>query len=98
MMKQHITQEQFNELSPAHAAYVKLWQAGSTLLPTIGQMIAFIDEHTQGMGWWNIERAGGKRAWRLQSKYGDFDDDGKQELCDALWDGVKLLLEIVTTP
>lgn len=98
-MKQRITQFQFEELSgPAQLHYVawaftKCQETGdhTTAYRSIGHLIQFLDEHITS--WWRIERSSTKDAWRVQAEYINFDDEGSPELCDALWDAVKMILE-----
>ena len=107
-MKQRITQEQLDSLLPtAKQRYAKWcdpqddldwpWSSdgvirkGKLPLLTIGQMIQFLDGYINE-GWWHIERPSARDAWRVQTKYGDFEED-VPELCDALWEAVTAILE-----
>jgi hypothetical protein len=109
-MKQEITQEQFEELSPEQATNYLTWlhkksdvvsepsllvliYKGTIAPPgrSIGQLIWFLDEHITGE-WWNIEREGSKKGWRVQAKYTVFDENDMPELIDMLWEAVKTVL------
>lgn len=64
-------------------------------LLSIGQMIEFLDEH--GMyDIHNVSRDVRGRVWKIQMKsdqfYGDSNFEGYFELCDALWQAVKEIL------
>lgn len=105
-MKKHITEDQWNEISekqqelfvkvvePKEIGYVGrgvCGECGNTLTPSIGQMIEFLDEQK-----W-------KGCLALGHYVGGWvvgDDDHylvkswkKEELCDALWEAVKEVLE-----
>jgi hypothetical protein len=94
-MKQYITSEQYNELSDEAKQKFVVWHLTqpieATAYRSIGHLIWFLDEHITG--WWKIERSSTKDAWRVQAEYVNFDDEGGPELCDALWDAVKMILE-----
>ena len=53
-----------------------------------GQMIEMLDEKLP-YGWYHIERDSERTAFRINHKYEEFDEDGKPELCDSLWQVVK---------
>lgn len=99
-MKQCLTYEQLKELSvSAQQKYTdwhlaKGYETGS--LRTIGVLIWFLDEHLSG--WWKIERSSTKDAWRIQAEHNTFNDEGYPELCDALWEVVKTILESKEQP
>ena len=96
-MKQHITQEQLNELSIE--AYSKLgdWLSKGEqfktrdLLLCIGQMVEFLEEefNTTMSSW---------QTWTVTLDQGKFNKTEKRfvatELCDALWEATKEVLEI----
>jgi len=93
-MKQQITQEQFEQLTPAQrVAYIE-WtlKQGDPAhsYRTIGDLIHFIDEHFH-VGWWHVERSELRDAWRVHAKYNEGPE--QPELIDALWEAVKALLE-----
>lgn len=90
-MKQRITVEQFNQLSKIGKeklrqyfdARFKTTREAMYLLdfPTIGQMIEFLDEHKKG-SWINV--------------FVDWDMEqiqNQNNVCDALWEAVKEILE-----
>ena len=97
-MKQHITIEQWNELPPSGQVKIrKLWRNNGqevNLLGVndinIGQMIEFLDEQNENFD--VIYRY--KGGWEVGSK--DHNDilafSDKEELCDALWEAVKEVL------
>lgn len=60
-------------------------------LLSIGQMIEFLDEHTEGN--YQIQRNGERDGWRLNSDDISFNEKGSKELCDSLWEAVKEVLE-----
>jgi hypothetical protein len=107
-MKQQITQEQYEELpddarmkwitwtmSKGAWAQTKKGPPSNSMetYRSIGYLIQFIDEHIRDSGaYWKIETIVGC-AWRVQSLYESFNQGGRSELCDTLWEAVKLLLE-----
>lgn len=102
-MKQCITHEQFGGLSEqAKEKYLNWYlekekETGQNLVSyrIVGTFIWFLDEHLPG--WWKIERmskrAATQDAWRIRTEHNEFIIKGSPELCDALWEAVKLLLE-----
>lgn len=103
-MKQSITHEQFGELSEQTKEKYLDWysakekETGQNLVSyrIVGTFIWFLDEHITG--WWKIERSSTKDTWRVQAEYHTFNDEGYPELCDALWEAVKTILESETQP
>jgi hypothetical protein len=100
MMKQEITQEQYDSLSNQGRQKYLAWVFEKQSINkdyhvayrSIQHLIQFIDDHIKDE-WWHIERETDKTGWRIQSRYIDFDEDDATELVDALWDAVKVLLE-----
>ena len=98
-MKQSITHEQFGGLSEQDKEKYLNWysakekETGQNLVSyrIVGTFIWFLDEHLKG--WWKIERSSTKDAWRIQAEHNTFNDEGQPELCDALWEAVKTILE-----
>lgn len=100
-MKQHITIEQYNELSDGEKNLLSYWVVdhpngccaphiteiydGDALL-NIGQMIEFLDERYE-----NFDLATGGSGWMVYYKKGVYET--QEELCDALWEAVKEVLE-----
>lgn len=101
-MKQHITYEQMCELSPQARVKLTKWfwnKIVSGPLPelvtrdeedvTIGQMIEFLDEH------WGAWQISSWQEWSItrhengETQY----HNTEPELCDALWEAVKDILE-----
>lgn len=97
-MKQKITKKQLNELDQKGKNTLYHWfekkdfdlvayeDEDSFLyypLPAIGQMIEFLDEQEELNNGWYIEN--GKRL--------TIDIFGKGELCDALWEAIKDILD-----
>lgn len=101
-MKQFITQEQYDSLSDAAKQVYITWtlaksqETGDHTVSyrSIGHLIWFLDDHLPG--WWKIERATKQgtteEVWRIRDEC-YFDEREYVELCDALWEAVKLLLE-----
>ena len=92
-MKQNITPDQLNELSDNAARKLHKWAnnvesigLGGNMLLSIGQMIEFLDENNDIWGIKQKENG----AWKLEAPLFDFNN---KELCDALWSGVKEVLE-----
>lgn len=100
-MKQHITKEQFGELSEEGQVRLRAWvnecrwvsvPLGKVYLDyypmpllSIGQMIEFLDEHRD-----ELDQPWWKQFFTWD--YGTVDGyDG--EFCDALWEAVKQVLE-----
>lgn len=91
-MKQHITADQLNELSDKAKEKLREWWSseGKPLL-SIGQLIEFLDiyennfEFEKMHGYWEIRR-------KLDLDYYQVKETA-QELCDALWQAVKEVLE-----
>jgi len=106
-MKQHITKEQLNELNDKQkeelfgwyhqSKGIKCFRVGTHMDMhevakekmavnsdefNIGQMIEFLMEHPDQFFWWN------QGQWREEY----FDIDWNGELCDALWEAVKEVL------
>lgn len=94
-MKPNITQGQFDELPSAHKEILAHWAGeGMNSTLSIADMIGILDERIGTIGgWWQMKRAADKTAWRVDSKYILFAEDGSPELCDALWEAIKVLLE-----
>lgn len=100
-MKQEITVEQLNELSPKNLIKIKRWALKRHYYAdlSIGQMIEFLEEHTGGNDFdIRIHSAGSgwkKPGQRLVDINGlpvnEIEDE--EELCDALWEAVKEVLE-----
>lgn len=92
-MKQYITAAQAEELTAAQDERLQAWAAGHhySRLMSVGQMIAFIDEHL-GAGWYDIERDRERRRWRVVHEAQPFDEGGEPELCDLLWGVVRGIL------
>jgi len=98
-VKQCITQEQYESLSDqGRQKYIEWVLKKQSIIKdyhdsyrSIQHLILFIDEYASE-GWWNIERIGYRKYWRIQGKYDDFDEEGETELIDALWEAVKVLL------
>lgn len=109
-MKQHISKEQIKELSDKGKERLREWVIKSNLsrddskfiyykfsndtygylpLLSIGQMIEFLGEDIHF-----IRRE--ETGWRLDTKYCEYED--YEELCDALWEAVKQVLESPTHP
>jgi hypothetical protein len=98
-VKQHITEEQFNELSFHASNMLADWMGKhkyKNVFPTIGQMIEFLDEHLERHGYidqyhdHNI--VVGEAGWNGDVSIGWND---YEELCDALWEAVK---EVLNSP
>lgn len=62
------------------------------LLPSIGQMIEFLDEKLPE-GNYQLQRNGERDGWRINSDDIEFNEEGKKELCDALWSACKGVLK-----
>lgn len=108
-MKQTITVEQLNELSKKGKERLTDWRwnkadpadrlPGSTISLTlsIGQLIEFLDDNGHDLYSINTEEKDGKRikfmvTFRDESmKHALFGN--RPELCDALWEAVKEVLE-----
>lgn len=90
-MKQHITIEQLNELSSDADFKLRGWMdskgyGGYDYLPSIGKMIEFLGtswmvNNRNSIGEWEVERRDGMESFE------------NSELCDALWEAVKEVLE-----
>jgi hypothetical protein len=108
-MKQYITEQQWREITDQqHVTFLKaigkqtdehITGIGFILpLPSIGEMIQFLDEHITDE-WWQIQRDGGKSEWRIESKYNFYEDlrtyqdKDRVELIDTLWNVAKAILE-----
>ena len=102
-MKQTISIEQFEELSEKAQDKLANWFADRENYPfmTIGQMIEFLDEyakelendfniriHSAGTGW---ERPGERLTDIDGLGLNEIEDE--VELCDALWEAVKNILD-----
>lgn len=94
-MKQHITKEQLDELKDKTAiyrAFVKDKEHGYLL--SIGQMIEFLDEHENIKG---MYFGSGSIGWEWENEESNLDmfrtNKFPNELCDALWEAVKEVLE-----
>lgn len=92
-MKQHITPEQSDELSIEAHRKLAEWRRKNGYsndraelpLLTIGQMIEFLDEDNR----WEMTEY---KPFKHGTGYKDIPWDNKQELCDALWEAVKEVL------
>ena len=96
-MKQNITPKQFNELS--EKGKDKLWswiEAGhdSLNMPllSIGQLIEFLDDTFLDINLDTWEDRGD--FWQVTSLEKKFKETLEPELCDALWETVKEVLDI----
>lgn len=106
-MKQNITPEQLNELSDKGIEGLRKWLSKKygydvmnkdhtkwleSLLLSIGQMIEFLDENDflELIDYWGANIGGYQNKWRVECKDSQFNDN---ELCDALWEAVKEVLE-----
>ena len=107
-MKQRITEKQFNELSRKQKKswYDFMIKAGHYIgeenldflingFPSIGQMIEFL-VNEQPKLWRDIHIEMLHNRWQISSCYEEkwvFEEDAeKGELCDALWEAVKDVL------
>lgn len=104
-MKQHITKEQLNELTPAQRQRYEDWIGSKVAATTtvwavaewnvsIGHLIWFLDEHID-TGWWSMNKSSYPKVWTVMTK----DDVGieeadRKELIDALWEAVKAVLSL----
>lgn len=107
-MKQFITSEQYDELSDAAKQGYIAWtlaksqETGDYTVSyrSIGHLIWFLDEH--GDNWRGFEILRDmteddegvlvKEAWSVDVSYGKITTQA-YELCDALWEAVKMILE-----
>ena len=96
-MKQHITPEQLNELSKEEKKKLRKWLMDKQimivqphyLIPlSIGQMIEFLDENGFEITRHKTESA--DHVWSVTRGDSNF---LFKELCDALWEAVKEILE-----
>ena len=87
-MKQYITVEQLEECENPRRLMDWMTSHNYGLLPNIGQMIEFLDENyrKENLFVWAIDRS--KDKWELYSQ-----EHESVELCDALWEAVKEVLE-----
>ncbi len=102
-MKQHITIEQYNELSDEAKIKLLKWITSWTkttnpiTLPfqdmTIGRMIEFLEDTVKETGFCRINFAGTPVMRTVEFFHYKFDDFDKvyrrKEICDALWEMVK---------
>jgi hypothetical protein len=90
-MKQHITQKQFLELSDKHQEFILRWcMERDYYIFGIGQMIEFLDERG------SIELDNENNGWLIGYWYKGETTPirvSRHELCDALWETVKEILE-----
>ena len=100
-MKQHITTKQLKELSEKGKDELMKWFVGKLesnpdwddilvnpdgMLLSIGQMIEFLGNETESISCW-------EDGWMVIERRGTKDKSyTKSELCDALWDAVKEVL------
>lgn len=98
-MKQQITLEQIKELSPKAKIRLRKFFFGHAIEPrllSIGELIQFLGEH-KIHNFHPIDRceeAPGKNGWHVDVEFEDgFLTFDEEELCDALWEAVKKILE-----
>lgn len=96
-MKQHITQEQLDEISHVQQLiYIKALHLdipGTRLnLPDIGHLIWFLNEHLE-TAWWHINKSRYPNVWTIITKDNvGIEESDHEELIDALWKAVKEVL------
>ncbi len=98
-MKQHITEKQFNELGNKGESTLFRWGKKRGLpskpLLSMGQMLEFLDEKKKWKMFMSINHFTGSNCWGIM----DGLNQGRpvlyssKELCDALWEAVKEILE-----
>ncbi len=95
-MKRQITFEQWTEITAKQAGILlekmalKFNADGAfTDFPDIGDMIGFLNEHYQTKHF-HIQKDNKKGIWNTY--FDIYFDEGKEELCDALWEAVKKVI------
>ena len=91
-MKQQITRKQWQELSLGEQRKFQE-TLGHGGFPTIGDMIEFLKEHCNDF---KIEYEDSNVSWRIygsRHEYKSSNPYGDTELCNALWEAVKEVLE-----
>ncbi|NJJ37844.1 hypothetical protein [Paenibacillus apii] len=87
IIKQRVTQQQFEELSDSQKDKLLSWQKNRNIsqrLLTIGEMLWFLDDH--------FRNTPNFRNWTLGDLVTDIDTFEVSQICDVLWKEIKYIL------